>query len=615
MRTSIVCAVSALAASVAGLPAASDLSSRQETSASWIGLSWTYKFGIVDWDSPYNPGKNGFIRHTGNWNVFATPGYITDLPGFAVSCTGQFDSKTPTVGAWTLCRGSSTGSTVEGQLIGPDGGFQINVRQNVTVDGKTTVVIGTGHAPDTTTPRVLAKANFEVRERYTSYANINSSSAQQLPYLQAVIAEALRLYPPGAQGLPRLSPGATIDGLWVPKGTEVYTCTTAASRNPNYWHRPDEFIPERWIDPESTECQSGEPAPFAGISSVPLEEIGRLIVSSGSSGGHPHFTSAPTTGLMHYKIQTRGVVYEGSVSVLLLTICARGAASAGGSSGIGLAAVKILLSKGAVVHNLDRNEPIEAGWKDWQNLRYHRCDVASFTSQRTVFDDIGPVHMVCANAGVLEKTDFFSDVLDADGGLARPDPLLFDVNVKGVLYTVKLAWSSMRRHKIAGSIVITSSAAGYAPEVAVPTYSALKVSLVGLVHSLRNIVVLDGITINVVAPSGTHTPLAVGWLDPLVATGLSITSQPELPALALIYSATATQDRRVETYGKEKVDDLYKKERWNGRIIYVLGNKFTEIEEPTADLRPYWLGMENDKLVKLQQEVLDVRQGIDAPRL
>lgn len=65
-----------------------------------------------------------------------------------MQCTGQFDDKTPLVGAWTLCHGSATGSTVEGQLLGPDGGFQINVRQNVTVNGKTTVVIGTGEAPE-----------------------------------------------------------------------------------------------------------------------------------------------------------------------------------------------------------------------------------------------------------------------------------------------------------------------------------------------------------------------------------------------------------------------------------------------------------------------------------
>ncbi|KAI0412444.1 cytochrome P450 [Xylaria grammica] len=128
-------------------------------------------------------------------------------------------------------------------------------------------------------PRVLAKANLEVRERYTSYVDINSSSAQQLPYLQAVIAEALRLYPPGAQGLPRLSPGATIDGLWVPKSTEVYTCTTAASRNPDYWHRPDEFIPERWIDPESTDVKAASQPFLLGYRACPGKNFAMLQLS------------------------------------------------------------------------------------------------------------------------------------------------------------------------------------------------------------------------------------------------------------------------------------------------------------------------------------------------
>jgi NAD(P)-dependent dehydrogenase (short-subunit alcohol dehydrogenase family) len=273
-----------------------------------------------------------------------------------------------------------------------------------------------------------------------------------------------------------------------------------------------------------------------------------------------------------------------------------------------------MLSKGAVVHDLDRNEPIEAGWQAWPNLHYHKCDVTSFASQRVVFDAIGPVHMVFANAAVAETADFFADALDTDGTLAQPDLLLFDVNVKGVFFTVKLAWSTMRRHKIAGSIVITGSTTGYAPEAGLPTYSALKLSLVGLVRSLRNNVVLDGITINAVAPAGTDTPLVAGQLGPLIATGLPITSPAELPALALIYSATATQDRRVETYGKEKAADLYKKERWNGRIIYVLGDKFTEIEQPTADLRPFWFGTENHRLVNLQQAATDIRQGIDSPR-
>ncbi|KAI0533247.1 cytochrome P450 [Xylaria digitata] len=129
------------------------------------------------------------------------------------------------------------------------------------------------------TPRVLAKANSEVRERYASYADIDSGSAQQLPYLQAVIDEALRLYPSGAQGFPRLSPGTTIDGLWVPKGTEVYTCTWVASRNPDYWHRPDEFIPERWIDPESTDVKAASQPFSLGYRACPGKSFAMLQLS------------------------------------------------------------------------------------------------------------------------------------------------------------------------------------------------------------------------------------------------------------------------------------------------------------------------------------------------
>ena len=68
-------------------------------------------------------------------------------------------------------------------------------------------------APDT-----LKKLQHEIRERYSSLSEITAATALQLPYLQAVISEGLRIYPPGSQGFPRTSPGATIDGVWIPAG-------------------------------------------------------------------------------------------------------------------------------------------------------------------------------------------------------------------------------------------------------------------------------------------------------------------------------------------------------------------------------------------------------------
>lgn len=63
----------------------------------------------------------------------------------------------------------------------------------------------------------------EIRHRWTKYEEIDASSAQALPYLQAVISEGLRIYPPGSQGFPRVSPGAFIDERWVPAGVSYAT--------------------------------------------------------------------------------------------------------------------------------------------------------------------------------------------------------------------------------------------------------------------------------------------------------------------------------------------------------------------------------------------------------
>ncbi|KAI8627401.1 NAD(P)-binding protein [Xylariaceae sp. FL1651] len=277
----------------------------------------------------------------------------------------------------------------------------------------------------------------------------------------------------------------------------------------------------------------------------------------------------------------------------------------GGASGIGIETVKLLVSRGATVHILDRNAPKdETGW--WQgrsDVHFHPCNVTDWPQLREVVTAIGPFHMAFANAGVAETVDFFADTRDAEGKLALPESVL-EVNFWGVLYVVKLAWSSMRHHHIKGSIVITGSTTGYAPEVALPVYSAGKSALVGLLRCLRHSTIKDNITVNLVAPAGTATPLIAGFVETLSKVGVVFNS-PCAVALALVYSATATQTRRVEAYGKENEADIWKVERWNGRAIYVIGDKFTELEESTADLRPFWFGRENHQLVRFQQAALE----------
>lgn len=102
-------------------------------------------------------------------------------------------------------------------------------------------------------PSAYAKLTNELREAFQNYEDIDGISTEKLKYLNAVIDETLRIYPPVPVGMPRISPGETVDGNFVPKGTEVYVSAWAATHSEANFHKPYEFIPERWIDPNCTD--------------------------------------------------------------------------------------------------------------------------------------------------------------------------------------------------------------------------------------------------------------------------------------------------------------------------------------------------------------------------
>ena len=61
----------------------------------------------------------------------------------------------------------------------------------------------------------------EIRGAFKSYQDVKAQPAQQLPYLQAVINEGLRLFPPSSQGSPRVSPGFELHGEYIPEGVRI----------------------------------------------------------------------------------------------------------------------------------------------------------------------------------------------------------------------------------------------------------------------------------------------------------------------------------------------------------------------------------------------------------
>lgn len=77
--------------------------------------------------------------------------------------------------------------------------------------------------------------------------DIDFESTKTLHYLVATVEEGLRIYPPSAFGLPRVSPGALVDGHHIPKGTTVQVPNFLLARSDRYFSRPKEFHPERWL--------------------------------------------------------------------------------------------------------------------------------------------------------------------------------------------------------------------------------------------------------------------------------------------------------------------------------------------------------------------------------
>lgn len=99
------------------------------------------------------------------------------------------------------------------------------------------------------TPRVMEKAQAEVRQVFGAKGNVDETSLQQLKFLKAVIKETLRLHPPIPLLLPKeCSESCEINGYGIPVKTKVIVNAWAIGRDPKHWTEAETFYPERFID-------------------------------------------------------------------------------------------------------------------------------------------------------------------------------------------------------------------------------------------------------------------------------------------------------------------------------------------------------------------------------
>ena len=70
---------------------------------------------------------------------------------------------------------------------------------------------------------------------------------RRLEFLDAVIKETLRLYPPIHIGNRRTAEDVQMQGYTIPAGTRVMYSIFLSHRDPQYWSEPDAFIPDRFM--------------------------------------------------------------------------------------------------------------------------------------------------------------------------------------------------------------------------------------------------------------------------------------------------------------------------------------------------------------------------------
>lgn len=118
-------------------------------------------------------------------------------------------------------------------------------------------------------PEVLRRAQKELDEVCGPSKSPGSQDIRNLPYMQAVMTEVsdqttrvtsfhkgvdtrlqtLRWRPVAPNGVPHmLIQDDTYEGYFLPKGTVVFANTWSIHRDLSEYDRPEEFIPERFVD-------------------------------------------------------------------------------------------------------------------------------------------------------------------------------------------------------------------------------------------------------------------------------------------------------------------------------------------------------------------------------
>ncbi|KAJ5349931.1 Short-chain dehydrogenase/reductase SDR [Penicillium brevicompactum] len=186
----------------------------------------------------------------------------------------------------------------------------------------------------------------------------------------------------------------------------------------------------------------------------------------------------------------------------------------GGANGLGEAYVRALVAAGVNVCIGDSDQI--GGSKleeELERAKFVPCDITKWDDQvrlfqqALLFSPTGKISHVVANAGIHRPDDIFSYSGDHEEP-KEPNLSVIDVNIKGTLYTAKLAAHHFIRQNGTQrvpeqedtSLVLIGSGAAFLDCPRAPQYCASKWAMRGIMHSLRRTAFYYGSRVNVISP-------------------------------------------------------------------------------------------------------------------
>ncbi|KAH8765545.1 putative benzoate 4-monooxygenase cytochrome P450, partial [Diaporthe sp. PMI_573] len=110
-------------------------------------------------------------------------------------------------------------------------------------------------------PGQYQRAVDEVRRAFHTEAEMTSRRiSARVPFIEAILQEAMRLYPPVSITMPRRVPegGAIIDGRFVAAGTTVGVNHLSCYRSSHNFEDAMDFWPERWLRVDGKDANSSD---------------------------------------------------------------------------------------------------------------------------------------------------------------------------------------------------------------------------------------------------------------------------------------------------------------------------------------------------------------------